>query len=370
MGRPSQTRNCPSCGELRSGRSFKGHPEQCTGCRRDPDLATQPAQCNRCTKPFSKDQWFHEKTGRGWLSECRACHAQHQKDYTADIENKPPRTCKACGETKAAAAFQGPRNTCRPCKAQQDRQKAACVPKAGPAALPKPAACAACGKDMGDADLTLRTDTHLGTYRPECRACRATAKDGTNYSQVCRKRQRERSDFPAIKRRNNAINAAWHASNPGKSSEYQAKYRADAGCKMRQIMQSAKQRGIEVVQEDVPAMEASLLDPCFYCGHLPGEGEPLNGLDRTESQHGYSLSNTVPCCAACNHIKGPYHPTFFLEHVRRVAGFHPPDCDVPTAEVNLAYRERCSHNRPKADKTDYLDRDERFQLLPLWASTV
>ena len=41
---------------------------------------------------------------------------------------------------------------------------------------------------------------------------------------------------------------------------------------------------------------------CFYCeGTLPEQG---GGLDRKDSSGEYSVENCVPCCTACNTIRG------------------------------------------------------------------
>lgn len=50
---------------------------------------------------------------------------------------------------------------------------------------------------------------------------------------------------------------------------------------------------------------AALIElPCFYCeGPLPEAG---TGLDRRDNKIGYTLENVVPCCTACNHIRGHY----------------------------------------------------------------
>lgn len=45
-------------------------------------------------------------------------------------------------------------------------------------------------------------------------------------------------------------------------------------------------------------------NPCDYCsGLLPSKG---SGLDRMDSNIGYVVDNVVPCCTACNSIKGQY----------------------------------------------------------------
>ncbi len=46
---------------------------------------------------------------------------------------------------------------------------------------------------------------------------------------------------------------------------------------------------------------------CTYCEAPPanGVGKPFvyNGVDRMDNSKGYTLKNSVPCCAACNSIK-------------------------------------------------------------------
>lgn len=41
--------------------------------------------------------------------------------------------------------------------------------------------------------------------------------------------------------------------------------------------------------------------PCYYCGNkLPHTG----GLDRIDNTKGYTSENVLPCCTACNRIRG------------------------------------------------------------------
>ena len=51
---------------------------------------------------------------------------------------------------------------------------------------------------------------------------------------------------------------------------------------------------------------------CFYCGSKPkqithsrnGNNFTYNGIDRYDNDLGYSIENSVPCCALCNKMKG------------------------------------------------------------------
>ena len=66
---------------------------------------------------------------------------------------------------------------------------------------------------------------------------------------------------------------------------------------------------------------------CFYCGTEPGcfvqtkfkNGSILiNGIDRLESEIGYSVGNVVSCCSTCNFAKLEMTKDEFLEWIERV----------------------------------------------------
>ena len=69
--------------------------------------------------------------------------------------------------------------------------------------------------------------------------------------------------------------------------------------------------------------------PCFYCGCLP-ETKPLgnsvdgkfkrNGLDRKDSNLGYTENNVVPCCKKCNLAKLDTSFEEFMAWIKRVYG--------------------------------------------------
>jgi hypothetical protein len=60
------------------------------------------------------------------------------------------------------------------------------------------------------------------------------------------------------------------------------------------------------------------IKPCHYCEHYV-EGE-VNGIDRINNDIDYELSNCVPCCKMCNHMKSYYHPSFFIEKAKIMCG--------------------------------------------------
>jgi len=90
----------------------------------------------------------------------------------------------------------------------------------------------------------------------------------------------------------------------------------------------AKQRGIQWGLADTEFY--SLIDgDCCYCGKPPSptywykrdEILSANGVDRTDSQLGYTPQNCVSCCKFCNNAKGVLSRRDFLAHLKRLSEF-------------------------------------------------
>jgi len=66
---------------------------------------------------------------------------------------------------------------------------------------------------------------------------------------------------------------------------------------------------------------------CYYCCLPPsrvstsfaGNSILCNGIDRINSQLGYTKTNCVPCCKVCNMMKKAYTLEFFISHAKRIA---------------------------------------------------
>lgn len=66
---------------------------------------------------------------------------------------------------------------------------------------------------------------------------------------------------------------------------------------------------------------------CFYCGEKPSQvssgksyfGRYIhNGVDRVDSQKGYSVDNCVPCCTVCNRMKLAHSLDFFKNQINKI----------------------------------------------------
>ena len=99
----------------------------------------------------------------------------------------------------------------------------------------------------------------------------------------------------------------------------------------------AKKRGLEfsLTRDEFKNLTSS---DCFYCGEKPSKirktrflkyanakgvyGYRHNGIDRVDNNSGYTTSNCVPCCEACNKMKMDKTVDVFLEKIKLIYEKH------------------------------------------------
>ena len=104
-------------------------------------------------------------------------------------------------------------------------------------------------------------------------------------------------------------------SHKESSAEYQKQYRIKNKNKLDEYKKSPhvrytvyqrnaknKKRNFDLSEDEFIEMSKQ---PCIYCGEYSDtyNNEPFNGIDRIDSDLGYSINNCVPCCATCNRMK-------------------------------------------------------------------
>lgn len=74
---------------------------------------------------------------------------------------------------------------------------------------------------------------------------------------------------------------------------------------------------------------------CTYCGSEPLQKSAssnarvlyvYNGIDRVDSELGYTYNNVVPCCKVCNYAKHKMTTEQFMNWIARLVKFHNPEC--------------------------------------------
>lgn len=104
---------------------------------------------------------------------------------------------------------------------------------------------------------------------------------------------------------------------------------------LQTLKNGAKSRGL-VVEIDLEDFITFSQMPCNWCGRAPydkrylysrrrysgGESEDefayMNGIDRMDSNVGYTLTNSVPCCTMCNRMKSNFNVGEFLRKVTEI----------------------------------------------------
>jgi hypothetical protein len=92
------------------------------------------------------------------------------------------------------------------------------------------------------------------------------------------------------------------------------------------MKRAAKLRGFEW-DLDKDFVRVLSKQPCHYCGVEPMQvfmrydmngGYIYNGLDRVDSERGYTKDNVVPCCGTCNFCKSTIPVEDFRDWIVRV----------------------------------------------------
>ncbi len=61
-------------------------------------------------------------------------------------------------------------------------------------------------------------------------------------------------------------------------------------------------------------------EPCYYCDIIQDKG--FNGIDRKDSNIGYTLDNCVSCCTMCNFMKGSLELESFFKRIEHILTYN------------------------------------------------
>ena len=115
---------------------------------------------------------------------------------------------------------------------------------------------------------------------------------------------------------------------------------------------SAKSRGL-LFDLDLREFREMTLSKCHYCGSPPCHATQKwnvktkqvdfyhwNGIDRVDSNEGYTMENCVPCCITCNRMKLNLDVEDFLNRVRQIYN-HSIDRIATLWEEELEVMDNC-----------------------------
>lgn len=116
------------------------------------------------------------------------------------------------------------------------------------------------------------------------------------------------------------------------------------------MKRNAIRRGLEFSLK-IGLFENLISQNCFYCDSTPktiwrdevnkkiisGSELRYNGLDRVDSDRGYTIDNVVPCCIICNRMKMDSDFYSFLDHIKQIYRNHNPLLNK-IIELNIGVR--------------------------------
>ena len=287
----------------------------------------------------------------------------NERTMIAELEKIGLRKCKTCTTLLLIKLFEANRTECKQCRQNSRTERAHDVAVDDSSNVPKPTACVSCGKGPDEVNFKRRTDVLQGAWRKECTSC----YNAKGYS--CKSREKSRAkDKEGYLERNAKMQIRWNLGNPEKVKQQQRLTATVPGRKIKTIVTSAKKRGVDVNIDDISEMQNKLTLECEYCGFFPNEKESLNGLDRVDSELGYSANNTVPCCATCNAMKGPLDIDVFISNVRRISSYRNlvVTTDAQPRERLAPFSGRAElREAPKKKKIVFLSNEEKVAL---WSS--
>ncbi|KAJ9516842.1 hypothetical protein QJQ45_027257 [Haematococcus lacustris] len=219
--------------------------------------------------------------------------------------------------------------------------------------VPLPSACTKCAKTPAEGAKFYFRQTR-GYYHTQCVVC---YNKHTSASHAARCANDE-----GYRARRTAAQAAYRAANRDKQKMGRVQVATVPAKRLKRIQSDAARRGISVAEGPVEteAMQQKLLEPCYYCNFVPPDRDTINGLDRFDSQLGYSDA----CCPTCNIMKGDRPAEEFLQNVRRIAMFLV--LGEPIAGPRSCLPKVSGWQKGKEDrKDDFLTVDQKVDL---WAS--
>ena len=233
------------------------------------------------------------------------------------------KTCVVCLVSKDELLFeihsnQKRRNQCKQCRWELRTKSVKKTEKQDPLTAPHVNNCVKCSVLWSPDLFRWRNDIKNGAWRTSCNKCYGENKYDMKY------RQRHIAD----------IDVCW-----------------------MNFLSSTRQSGKTVDMADEENLRRKMMDSCFYCGFDPPEGHRLNGLDRIDSNDGYTAENTVSSCVACNIMKSNKTIDGFVAHVRRVRTEEASGS--PTSIPPVFNRNR---NKPIKDMELTLDHQEQLHM--------
>lgn len=124
---------------------------------------------------------------------------------------------------------------------------------------------------------------------------------------------------PKVREHKREVTRKWAKEHPIKRKRNRKKSLRTLRGRYSELKYNSKKRGI-FFNLTLNQFSKLIEKPCHYCGVLPWEGVRGSWLDRVinNKKCGYRITNVVPCCGTCNHMKMDLTLREFRKHIKRI----------------------------------------------------
>ncbi|KAJ3078491.1 hypothetical protein HK102_004468 [Quaeritorhiza haematococci] len=305
--------------------------------------STETKTCIRCQKALSLDSF--SKDGRNTCKPCKRC--QQKEKHEADAAAGEQKTCSVCKETKPRNKFHGSKcNTCHHRAKTAKKVQAVKTLEAQTEGnvdvrdlVHQPEKCCQCGNPFHKDRFTFAE----GRFKSMCKAC----FNGKAYYKAYRERQRNKN-LAAFLARNAKVAREYRAKRPEVMEAYNAQRRNTLEGRLLSIENYARRRGIFFDPSKKPEFLVNMERPCEVCGHDPIlyqdvtdpeavnetaknliELQVTNGLMRIDHKLGFTVDNTLTACKRCNIYRRTVDIPTFLSKANDIAIQH-AETEIPS----------------------------------------
>lgn len=251
--------------------------------------------CLKCYEYVEND-----KMSKKVLSNCQECVRDYNKKQKEKDRQKfnIDRECSTCTEFKTALEFTDGERQCKKCRLDKrhlsknenvefEKQLKIIKSQIG---FQK---CKGNCQQLKNLEMfTIRTDTITPSRRNICKTC--ISEKGYNIKYINKQIE---LNYKMYRERQKQYAKTFRELNP--TAILKHRKQCSENLKLKDLKNSAMNRNIYWEENDELIFNEMLKQTCYYCND-----NNCISLDRIDSTQGYIISNTVPCCKICNHMKG------------------------------------------------------------------
>lgn len=242
-------------------------------------------------------------------SSCESClEKERERDRkrrggNASVElDDTQQFCGSCGKSRSKDMFEGDKGSTKTCSMCRERNKL---------------------QDEKRDKKHRNALARIAEQKPERKEKKQEWKEN-NYEKVAlttmnyRQRQIENDMDGYLKK--NAENAKqWRENNPEKVVDNNENKKNNMKIHKSNYKRTAEYKNL-VFELDDAEFEQLTNDNCYYCGIK--EENRLNGIDRKDSNIGYTLDNCVSSCTMCNYVKGSLELEPFFKRIEHILTYN------------------------------------------------